>query len=87
MNEKIPVGQIARLLSQQAGVSLASAELFIKAFFDVAVQTLTSGERLKIKEETKATIRCIPFDGDPTPGVCMVTGRPSERRVLFARNY
>ena len=49
MNEKIPVGQIARLLSQQAGVSLASAELFIKAFFDVAAQTLTSGERLKIK--------------------------------------
>ena len=49
MNEKIPVGQIARLLSQQAGVSLASAELFIKAFFDVAAQTLMSGERLKIK--------------------------------------
>lgn len=41
----------------------------------------------KIKEETKATIRCIPFDGDKTPGKCMVTGKPSERRVLFARSY
>lgn len=41
----------------------------------------------RIKEETKATIRCIPLDGDTTPGVCMVTGKPSARRVLFARNY
>ncbi len=41
----------------------------------------------KIKEETKATIRCIPLDGDDTPGVCMVTGKPSARRVIFARSY
>ena len=41
----------------------------------------------RVKEETKATIRCIPFGGDDTPGVCMVTGKPSARRVLFARNY
>ena len=41
----------------------------------------------RIKEETKATIRCIPFEGDTTPGVCMVTGKPSARRVLFARAY
>lgn len=40
-----------------------------------------------IKQETKATIRCIPLDGDTTPGVCMVTGKPSARRVLFARAY
>jgi prolyl-tRNA synthetase len=40
-----------------------------------------------IKQETKATIRCIPFDGPTEPGVCMVTGKPSERRVLFARAY
>ena len=40
-----------------------------------------------IKEETKATIRCIPFEGDTTPGTCMVTGKPSARRVLFARAY
>lgn len=55
---------------------------FILAHWDGTTET-----EEKIKEETKATIRCIPFDGDPTPGVCMVTGRPSERRVLFARNY
>ena len=41
----------------------------------------------KIKEETKATIRCIPLDGDKTPGKCMVTGRPSAQRVVFARAY
>ena len=41
----------------------------------------------RIKAETKATIRCIPLDGDDTPGVCMVTGRPSKRRVIIARNY
>lgn len=44
----------------------------------------------KIKEDTKATIRCIPFEADDeslTPGKCMVTGNPSARRVLFARAY
>ena len=41
----------------------------------------------KIKEETKATIRCIPFEGDKTPGKCMVTGKPSACRVVFARSY
>jgi prolyl-tRNA synthetase len=40
-----------------------------------------------IKNETKATIRCIPLEGDTTPGKCMVTGKPSERRVIFARAY
>ncbi|MDE6161744.1 MAG: proline--tRNA ligase, partial [Muribaculaceae bacterium] len=41
----------------------------------------------RIKEETKATIRCIPLDQPDEPGVCMVTGRPSARRVIIARNY
>ena len=41
----------------------------------------------KIKEDTKATIRCIPLNGDTTPGVCMVTGKPSAQRVVFARAY
>lgn len=41
----------------------------------------------RIKAETKATIRCIPLDGDKTPGECMVTGRPSAQRVIFARSY
>ena len=41
----------------------------------------------KIKEDTKATIRCIPLNGDTTPGLCMVTGKPSVQRVVFARAY
>ena len=41
----------------------------------------------KIKEETKATIRCIPLDGEEEEGVCMVTGKPSHRRVIVARSY
>ena len=55
---------------------------FISAHWDGTPET----EEL-IKQETKATIRCIPLDGDTTPGVCMVTGKPSARRVLFARAY
>ncbi|MDR1591431.1 MAG: proline--tRNA ligase [Prevotellaceae bacterium] len=47
----------------------------------------TSETEERIKAETKATIRCIPFDGDKTAGVCMVTGKPSAQRVLFARSY
>lgn len=41
----------------------------------------------KIQEETKATIRCIPFNRAKEEGKCMVTGAPSEGRVLFARSY
>lgn len=55
---------------------------FILAHWDGTTET----EEL-IKAETKATIRCIPLDGDKTPGTCMVTGRPSAQRVIFARNY
>jgi prolyl-tRNA synthetase len=55
---------------------------FILAYWDGTAET----EAL-IKEETKATIRCIPLDGDKTPGKCMVTGKPSAQRVLFARAY
>ena len=40
-----------------------------------------------VKNETKATIRCIPLEGDKTPGKCMVTGKPSTQRVIFARAY
>jgi len=41
----------------------------------------------RIKEETKATIRCIPLDSKEEEGVCMVTGKPSKRRVIIARSY
>ena len=55
---------------------------FILAHWDGTTET-----ELKIKEDTKATLRCIPLEGDTTPGRCMVTGKPSARRVIFARNY
>ena len=41
----------------------------------------------KIKEETKATIRCIPLDAEVEEGKCIYTGKPSNKRVLFARAY
>lgn len=55
---------------------------FFLAHWDGTVET-----EEKIKEETKATIRCIPLDGDEEEGVCMVTGKPSKRRVIIARAY
>ena len=55
---------------------------FILAHWDGTTET----EEL-VKAETKATIRCIPLDGDTTTGVCMVTGKPSKQRVIFARSY
>ena len=59
---------------------------FILAHWDGTPET-----EAKIKEETKATIRCVPFetylDDDKQPGKCMVTGKPSACRVLFARAY
>lgn len=41
----------------------------------------------KIKDETAATVRCLPFDLQDEPGTCIYTGKPSARRVLFARSY
>ncbi|GAB4183725.1 MAG: proline--tRNA ligase [Calditrichia bacterium] len=42
---------------------------------------------LKIKEETKATIRCIPEENKQEEGQCIYCGKPSKERVIFARNY
>jgi len=47
----------------------------------------TSETEERIKEETKATIRCVPLEGDKTPGKCMVTGKPSAQRVIIAKAY
>lgn len=47
----------------------------------------TSETEERVKDETKATIRCIPLEGDDQPGTCIFTGKPSERRVVFARAY
>nr|WP_294893925.1 proline--tRNA ligase [uncultured Pedobacter sp.] len=55
---------------------------FIAAHWDGTPETES-----RIKEETKATIRCIPLDNKQEEGVCMVTGKPSKERVLFALAY
>ncbi|MDY0098306.1 MAG: proline--tRNA ligase [Bacteroidales bacterium] len=55
---------------------------FIMAHWDGTAET-----EEKIKEETKATIRVIPFDSPEEKGNCIYSGKPSERRVLFARSY
>jgi prolyl-tRNA synthetase len=55
---------------------------FVLAHWDGSPETEES-----IKQATKATIRCIPFDGPGEAGTCVKSGRPSARRVLFAKAY
>jgi prolyl-tRNA synthetase len=55
---------------------------FIMAHWDGTAET-----EARIKDETKATIRCIPFDSPLEEGKCIYSGKPSGRRVLFARSY
>jgi prolyl-tRNA synthetase len=55
---------------------------FISAHWDG-----TSETEEKIKEKTKATIRCIPLNNSQEDGVCIFSGNPSKQRVLFARAY
>ena len=55
---------------------------FVSAHWDGTQET-----EIRIKEETKATIRCIPIDRDAENGSCVLTGLPSAGRVLFARAY
>jgi prolyl-tRNA synthetase len=55
---------------------------FISAHWDGTDETESN-----IKEKTKATIRCIPLDNPKEDGKCILTGKPSTQRVLFARAY
>ena len=55
---------------------------FLSAHWDGTQET-----EKKIKELTKATIRLIPFDDNPESGKCILTGKPSQQRVLFAKAY
>jgi prolyl-tRNA synthetase len=61
---------------------LGKGNYFIQCYFDG-----NSEDEGRIKEETKATVRCIPFAQANTPGKCMYTGRDTARRVIFARSY
>jgi len=55
---------------------------FVKAYWDG-----TSESELKIKEETKATIRCIPLEGGQGEGTCIYSGKPATQIALFAKAY
>lgn len=66
--------EFKRVLDEQPG--------FVSAHWDG-----TSETEKQIKDETKATIRCIPLNNKQEEGVCIVTGKPSSQRVLFARAY
>ncbi len=55
---------------------------FVYAHWDGTKET-----ELKIKEETKATLRCIPLESDNKSGKCIYSGKPSARRVVFAKAY
>jgi len=55
---------------------------FISAHWDGTAET-----EQKIKDATKATIRCIPYDTPEESGVCVFSGAPSKGRVLFAKAY
>lgn len=66
--------EFEQLLDQKGG--------FIAAHWDGTSETEEA-----IKEKTKATIRCIPLDNPQEEGVCILTGKPSSQRVLFARAY
>ncbi len=66
--------QFVKILNKTGG--------FIMAHWDGTAET-----EEKIKNETKATIRCIPFDSPEEDGKCIYSGKPSKRRVLFALSY
>jgi prolyl-tRNA synthetase len=55
---------------------------FVLAHWDGTAETET-----RIKDETKATVRCIPLDAMEEEGKCIYSGKPSNKRVLFARAY
>jgi prolyl-tRNA synthetase len=66
--------EFERLLDEKGG--------FLAAHWDGTAETEEA-----IKEKTKATIRCIPLDNKQEAGTCILTGKPSTQRVLFARAY
>jgi prolyl-tRNA synthetase len=66
--------QFKKVLDEKGG--------FVLAHWDGTAETEAA-----IKEETKATIRCIPLDAKDENGVCVYSGKPSGRRVVFARAY
>jgi prolyl-tRNA synthetase len=66
--------EFQRVLDEKGG--------FVSAHWDGTAETEEA-----IKEKSKATIRCIPLNNPKEEGKCILTGKPSSERVLFARAY
>ncbi len=66
--------ELKKVLSEHGG--------FVRCFFEPNPEN-----EAKIKEETKATVRCIPFEGQGAEGTCIYTGKPTKTQVLFAQSY
>ena len=66
--------ELKKILDEKGG--------FVSAHWDGTQETEEA-----IKNEAKATIRCIPLDAKEEEGKCVYSGKPSGRRVLFARAY
>lgn len=66
--------EFCRIIDEKGG--------FVYAHWDGTAET-----EIKIKEETKATLRCIPFNSKKEEGKCIYTGKPSAQRVIFAKAY
>jgi len=62
--------------------SKISSGFFVKAYWDGTTETEN-----KIKEKTKATIRCIPLEKSKVLGKCIITGKQSKDKVIFAKSY
>ena len=71
---KIGINDFEKYIKAQKG--------FVYAHWDGTEET-----EEKIKKLTKATIRCIPLDEKEEEGTCILTGKPSKRRVIFAKAY
>ena len=67
-------GEFKKIIAEKGG--------FVYAHWDGTAET-----EIKIKDETKATIRVIPMDNKPEEGKCIYTGKPSKQRVVFAKAY
>ena len=63
-------------------IKIESEPGFYMAHWDGTEET-----EARIQEETKATIRCIPLETPNEAGFCMLTGKPSKKRVVFAKAY
>ena len=62
--------------------SIISKGAFVRCGWDGNPET-----EAKIKQDTKATIRCIPFDEDPKELTCVLTGQKAKHEVIFAKAY